>query len=339
MTRVAVVILNYNGRNFLKQFLPSVIAHSDGARIVVADNGSSDDSVSLVQSEFPTVELIRFSDNLGFCEGYNAALKQIQSDYYVLLNSDIEVTPNWLRPVITLLDQNTDIAAAQPKIRSWYDRERFEYAGAAGGFIDRLGYPFCRGRIFDTLENDNGQYDDTRPVFWATGACLFIKAELYHKMRGLDKDFFAHMEEIDLCWKLNRSGYRVYYCAESTVYHVGGGTLPATNPKKTYLNFHNGMCLLLHHVPLAQLLWKLPARILLDLLAAVNYLTRNKPADAWAIVRAQFQVLKRLRYYWTKRKEIKKVVGPFDVQFLYPSSIVFDYFVLRRHTFRELNRF
>ena len=240
MTKTAVVILNYNGEKFLREFLPVVIKLSGNAKIVVADNGSTDLSVELLKQKFPTVELIRLDNNYGFCGGYNRALKQVEAEYYVLLNSDVEVTPEWLEPLVALLDSSSDIAAAQPKVLSYNDKDHFEYAGAAGGFMDSLGYPFCRGRLFDITEKDTGQYNDTREVFWATGACLIIRSAVYHKLGGLDEDFFAHMEEIDLCWKVQRAGHKVYYCGTSHVFHVGGGTLSKSNPRKTYYNLRNG---------------------------------------------------------------------------------------------------
>ena len=246
---MAVVILNWNGHDFLRRFLPAVLAHSDGAAVFVADNASTDDSVAVVRAEFPAVRLIQNSGNLGFCEGYNQALAQLGPEfrYYVLLNSDVEVTPGWLRPQRELLAANATMAACQPKIRQYSPepalRQQFEYAGAGGGYLDSLGYPFCRGRLFDTLETDTGQYDDPRPVAWATGACMLVRAEAWHALDGLEPTFFAHMEEIDLCWRLQNAGWQVWYHGGCTVFHVGGGTLHKSNPRKTYLNFRNGLAL------------------------------------------------------------------------------------------------
>src|SRR6478609_7911509 len=223
--KVAIVILNWNGRKFLQQFLPGVIQHSPDASIVVADNASSDTSVEWVEQNYPGVRIIRNPRNEGFSKGYNLALRQVKAEYFILLNSDVQVTAGWLNPLIELMDKNPQVAACQPKIRSFTQPEHFEYAGAAGGYIDSFGYPFCRGRIFDNLEKDEGQYDDEQTVLWATGACLMIRSKLYHQAGGLDEDFFAHMEEIDLCWRLNLMGYQVKYCPDSIVYHVGGGTL------------------------------------------------------------------------------------------------------------------
>ena len=231
---VAVVILNYNGEKLLPQFLPSVIENSGDARVVVVDNGSTDNSVQLIKNTFPQVELIEFKENFGFCGGYNKAISMMDADVVVLLNSDVEVTKNWLASPIQLLHTNPKIAAVQPKILSYQNKNQFEYAGAAGGFIDSLGYPFCRGRIFQSVESDEGQYNDQTQIFWATGACLIIKKDIYTKLGGLDENFFAHMEEIDLCWRINRSGLRVYHDGMSTVYHLGGGTLSAESPRKIY---------------------------------------------------------------------------------------------------------
>ena len=224
---IAVVILNWNGREFLRKFLPSVILHSSSvAEVIVADNASTDSSVEFLQQNFPQVRIITNLTNGGFAKGYNDALAEVAADYYILLNSDIEVTPHWIEPVIKLMESDPLIAACQHKLRSYHQPEKFEYAGAAGGFIDKYGYPFCRGRIFQDIETDNGQYDDVKEIFWATGACMFVKADLYRQFGGLDADFFAHMEEIDFCWRLKNGGYKIMYCPESIVYHVGGGTLP-----------------------------------------------------------------------------------------------------------------
>ena len=248
--KVAVVILNWNGKSFLEKFLPSVFAcNSSYAEIIVADNASTDDSVSFLKSKYPQIKIIQNSSNGGFAKGYNDALKLVEAEYYVLLNSDVEVTPNWIDSVIQLMDTDKSIAACQPKIRAFDDKKSFEYAGAGGGFIDKYGYPFCRGRILDTLEEDKGQYNDVREVFWATGACLFVRSECYHKVNGFDEDFFAHMEEIDLCWRLKNLGYKIMYSPNSTVFHVGGGTLNKTSPKKTYLNFRNNLILLCKNHP------------------------------------------------------------------------------------------
>ncbi len=340
MTEVAVVILNYNGRNFLKQFLPSVIQFSGTAKIIVADNASTDDSVQLLKSEFSSqVEVLKIDRNRGYCGGYNFALRKIEAEYFVLLNSDVEVTPGWIEPVITLLKSDSNIAAAQPKILSYRERNKFEYAGAAGGFIDSLGYPFCRGRIFSHLEEDYGQYNDERPVFWATGACLFIKAEVFKKSGGFDEDFFAHMEEIDLCWRLNRAGYKVCYQGKSSVYHLGGGTLSSSNPRKTHLNFRNGLSLLIKHLALDELLWKLPVRLILDWFAAGLFLVNGNSAHAKAVLSAHFDFFKNLKSDLAKRREIAKKLHGFKVKRVYRNLLPYQYFLLKNKTFGDLAKF
>ena len=336
MTRVAVVILNYNGQELLKKFLPSVLKFSGAAKIIVADNNSSDNSVDTLRKEFPQVELIQISSNLGFCGGYNYALSKIEADYFVLLNSDVEVTEKWIEPVISLFESNPAIGAAQPKILSYADKQIFEYAGAGGGYIDSLGYPFCRGRIFNSFEKDDHQYDDCLPIFWATGACLFVRAALFKKMGGFDEDFFAHMEEIDFCWKLNRAGYSVFYQGASTVYHVGGGTLSATNPRKTYLNFRNGLSLIVKNISTGQLLWKLPARIILDWVAVVKFLVEGSGADGIAVLKAHFNFFISLPKEIKKRKLLKYQIPGFQVKNVYNGLITFDFYVRKKRNFSDL---
>ncbi len=327
MNKIAIVILNFNGRHFLKQFLPSVIEFSKEANIIVADNGSTDGSADLVHEDFSQVELIRLKENKGFCGGYNEVLKQIEATYYVLLNSDVEVTEGWLRPIIDLLDSDPTIAAAQPKILSHKQRNKFEYAGAGGGLIDLMGYPFCRGRLFDSMEDDLGQYNDTREIFWASGACFFVKASLYHQFSGLDEDFFAHMEEIDLCWKMKRAGNKVMYVGNSKVYHVGGGTLSALNPRKTYFNFRNGLSLLFKHQPISALLWKFPFRIFLDCAAALHFLVTGSAGHAKAVIIAHLSFGARFAHEWKKRSALIKIAPNFKVNLVYRGLVVFNYFV------------
>jgi GT2 family glycosyltransferase len=263
--KIAVVILNWNGKKFLEQFLPNVLEHSaDRAEVIIADNASTDDSVEFLKQNYPHIRLIQNAENGGFSKGYNDALKHVEADYFVLLNSDIEVTPNWIQPVINLMESDKNIVVCQPKIRSYYEREKFEYAGAAGGFMDRFGYPFCRGRIFETIETDHGQYDDVCEVFWATGAAMFVKAPIYREFGGLDEDFFAHMEEIDFCWRVKNAGYKVMYCPDSTIYHIGGGTLPKHSPRKTYLNFRNNLSLLYKNLYSTELFFVFFVRSFLD---------------------------------------------------------------------------
>jgi GT2 family glycosyltransferase len=327
MSQTAVVILNYNGEKFLRQFLPSVITHSTGAEIIVADNASTDQSVSILEKEFPTIRIIRLDRNYGFCGGYNRALQLVTADYYILLNSDIEVTTGWLQPMINLLDTNPTIAAVHPKILSYHHRHLFEYAGAAGGYIDTLGYPFCRGRIFDYVEEDKGQYNDVRQVFWATGACLMIRSKVYHQFNGLDEDFFAHMEEIDLCWKLQRDQQQIYYCGNSTVYHVGAGTLGYDNPRKTYLNFRNGLSLIFKHFDTGELLYKFPLRITLDLLAALNYLLKGKTGNAGAVIQAHWSFLNSIANNWRKRQKLRDRYPRYIKTMIYPGIIIVDFFL------------
>ena len=273
LTKVAVVIINYNGRKYLEQFLPSILAGTyANMELIVADNASTDDSLVFLRQNYPSVRIIELTRNHGYAGGYNEALKEVKSDYYVLLNSDVEVTPGWLEPLIKLMDGDKNIGACQPKILSYHKKDQFEYAGAAGGWMDCLGYPFARGRIFDICEIDRGQYDDEQKIFWASGAALFVRAELFHQVKGLDTYFFAHMEEIDFCWRLQLLGYSIYACPSSVVYHVGGGTLPKGNERKVFLNFRNNMIMLAKNLPKRQSFWKIPLRILMDFISAFKSL-------------------------------------------------------------------
>jgi GT2 family glycosyltransferase len=335
MTSIAVVILNYNGKKHLEKFLGAVISYSQGAKVIVADNGSTDGSLDFISKNYPSVQLIDNGANLGFCGGYNVALKKVTADYFILLNNDVEVTEGWISPMQKLLDEHAGVAAVQPKILSHRNKKLFEYAGAAGGFVDTLGYPFCRGRVFDHLEEDHGQYDDTIPVFWATGACLMVRSKLFHELGGFDQDFFAHMEEIDLCWKLNRNGYKVYYAGGSVVYHVGGGTLSVSNPNKTYYNFRNGLDMLIKHQRGGQLIWKLPFRLTLDWIAGLKFLLRS-PGDAWAVLRAHFFILFHLGRILKKRAVLKRELKGFGVSEAYGGVLVYRYFVQGRKTYKDL---
>ncbi len=333
-SKVAVVILNWNGVNLLHQFLPSVVSHSGDADVYVADNASTDDSIGYIKSNFPMVKIIRNGRNGGYAGGYNDALKQIKSDYFVLLNSDVEVTANWIQPIQELMDADTKIAACQPKVLSYNNKSKFEYAGASGGFIDRYGYPFCRGRIFDSCEVDEKQYDDTECCFWATGACLFVRAESFEKAGKLDEDFFAHMEEIDLCWRMQQFGYKIMVCPASVVYHVGGGTLSQQNAKKTYLNFRNGLGLLLKNLPLRMLWYKLPLRIVLDQIAACKFLVDGKIDDFKAIGKAHRNFLWNFNKWRSKRYHHQRknlLPGVYD------GSIVWKYFVSKQKKFSVLD--
>jgi GT2 family glycosyltransferase len=330
--KTALVILNYNGRFFLEKFLPSVTQHTNQAQLVIIDNASTDDSVTFLNTHYPQIPLIQNADNQGFSKGYNTGLKQIEAEYYVLLNSDVEVSPNWLEPLLSLMENNPQIAACQPKIKAECEKTSFEAAGAAGGFIDKWGFPFCRGRIFDHLEKDEGQYEDNVEVFWASGACLLIRAKLYHEMGGLDEDFFAHMEEIDLCWRLKNAGHQIYHCSESEVYHVGGGTLPKSSPFKTYLNFRNNLAMLLKNLP-SEHLPRIFIRMVLDGIAAVKFLLSGEFSNFWSVAKSHFHFYARIPKILKARK-LQKIKQNHSQ--MYNSSIVWQYFAKKRKTFSEL---
>ncbi|MCB0638905.1 MAG: bifunctional riboflavin kinase/FAD synthetase [Lewinella sp.] len=342
--QTAIVILNFNGADFLRKFLPEVVrtAKAAGCTVVVADNGSTDDSLAMMRAEFPDLTILDLGSNFGFAEGYNRALANIDADYYVLLNSDVRVTDDWLTPCLERLAAEPGLAACQPKILSQEDPECFEYAGAAGGWLDALGYPFCRGRIFATTEKDEGQYDDPDPIFWASGAALFIKADLFHRIGGFDGDYFAHAEEIDLCWRLKRAGYRIEACPSAVVYHYGGGTLAYQNPRKTYLNFHNTLVTGFKNEPLGKLPWWLLARLLLDGLAGCLFLVQGKWAHIWSIIRAHWHFFPRLGYWWRRRQDYDRrikalTIGPStEREGVYPGSIVWAYYGRGRRHFGEI---
>lgn len=329
---VAVVILNWNGKKFLQQFLPSVLASTySNMRVIVADNASTDDSVAYLNDAFPSVEILTSTVNYGFAKGYNFFLQQVQADYYVLLNSDVEVTPGWIEPIIQLMEADEMIAACQPKLLAWNQKDEFEYAGAAGGWIDALGYPFSRGRIFDVLEKDHGQYNDAAPVFWASGASLFIKAAAFHEMKGFDEYFFAHQEEIDLCWRLQRKGYKIYVCPQSVVYHVGGGTLPTGSPQKVFLNFRNNLVMITKNMSLAELLWKLPVRVGLDMVSAFKELLSGKPGYWLAVAKAHLAFCA-----WVFSKNRKREGQHPSIKNIYKGSVVWQYFVRKKQFFSEI---
>ncbi len=333
MQKVSVVILNFNGRDYLKQFLPSVVEFSEGHEVVVIDNASSDDSLDILKTDFPGVKTIVLEENLGFSGGYNEGLKNIDSEYLVLLNSDVEVSPNWIEPVVEFMDNTPGLAACQPKILDYKKKTHFEYAGASGGFIDNLGYPFCRGRLFQTIERDNGQYDSNQEVFWASGACLFVKKEVYYELGGLEEDFFAHMEEIDFCWRLWNAGYKVMVCPQSQVYHVGGGTLEHVHARKTYLNFRNGLSILLKNEVTSQLIWKLPLRIVLDWIAAIQFSIVSGPVHGLAILRAHLHFWASSLQFIKKRKGI---IRGKSIPTRYPKMVIWQYYVRRKKKFSEL---
>ncbi|MEM9992135.1 MAG: riboflavin kinase, partial [Bacteroidota bacterium] len=339
---VAVVILNYNGRDFLGHFLPSVQASNyENLQIYVADNGSTDSSLPYVQSVFPDVRIIDLGENHGFANGYNLALQQIESDYYILLNSDVEVTPDWINPIVEIMDRDATIAACQPKILSYQRKEMFEHAGAAGGWLDQWAYPFCRGRIFTTVEVDKGQYNQTQEIFWASGAALCIRAKLFHAIGGFDKDFFAHMEEIDLCWRLKNAGYKIMIRPQSIVYHVGGGTLAYGNPRKTYLNFRNSLHMIIKNETRQRLLWLVPLRLILDGVAGILFLCKGQFANIWAIVRAHWSFFPSLRHARKRRAMVREVIektsiSTTNLSAVYPKSIIWQYYFKRKKRFKDL---
>lgn len=332
--KVSVVILNWNGKVYLEQFLPSVINSGyPNLEIVVADNASTDDSVDFLKANYNQVKIISNTENLGFAGGYNKALSQINADYFVLLNSDVEVTAGWIEPVIELMESDLQIAVAQPKLKDWNDKARFEYAGAAGGYIDEFGYPFCRGRIFDTLELDSGQYDSETEIFWASGAALFIRKKCWEEVSGFDADFFAHMEEIDLCWRLKKLGYKIMYCPASTVYHIGGGTLQTESAFKTYLNFRNNLAMLLKNLPLGKVFVIVFLRFWLDFITLLKFLSEGKFKHAAAISKAHRTFFSHLSKNRRKRVKTNAV---FNDKGVFKGSIVWEYFIRKKKTFREI---
>lgn len=336
--KVAVVILNWNGEKFLRQFLPILIQYTQipDVEIVVADNASTDGSLELITNKFPMVRVIQLEENYGFAGGYNKALAQIESEYYVLLNSDVEVTENWLDVLIEYMDQNPDVMACQPKIRSFAKRNYFEHAGAAGGYIDFLGFPFCRGRIFNVVEEDKGQYDEITDVFWATGACLMIRSEMYRKIGGLDDVFFAHMEEIDLCWRINARGYRITCNPQSMVYHVGGGTLNAEHPHKTYLNFRNNLLMLYKNVPQKILSEILFWRKVLDYVAALQMMAQGKFENAKSVLQARKDFEAMMPKFEEKRNENILYATRSEFPTMLDKSIVKQFYFNSKKTYTKL---
>jgi len=321
LKKIAVVVLNWNGVKLLEQFLPSVISFSNEATIYVVDNASSDNSIQFIKDNYPTIKIIKNDGNYGFANGYNIALQQVEEEYYCLLNSDVEVTENWLTPILSLFESEKDVAIIQPKILDFKNKESFEYAGAAGGFIDKYGYPFCRGRIFETLEKDNHQYDDEKDIFWASGACFFIRKDIYRKLNGFDGDFFAHQEEIDLCWRAFNLGYKAKYISKSVVYHVGGATLNEGNPKKTFLNFRNSLLMLLKNLPKNKLFSIIFLRLVLDGIAGIKFIFQGKFKHFFAIIKAHFH------FYHLISKNLKKRNTVQKANYFHTKSIVYSYFV------------
>jgi GT2 family glycosyltransferase len=328
--KIAIVILNWNGKELLAQFLPKVLAYSNDATIYVADNASADDSIDYVKANFPTVNIIQNAVNGGYAKGYNDSLPFVEEDIYCLLNSDIEVTENWLTPMLSAFKNNPETAIMQPKILDFKQKTHFEYAGAAGGFIDKYGYPFCRGRIFNTLEKDNGQYNDASNIFWVSGACLFIRKTVFQELQGFDEDFFAHQEEIDLCWRAFNLGYKVQYIPESVVYHVGGATLDSANPQKTYLNFRNSLCMLAKNLPKGKLFSIIFSRLVLDGIAAIQFLFQFKFKHFIAIIKAHFHFYARFLKMHRKRGKNQQK------HYFQHKSIVYSYFIKGKKIYSDL---
>jgi len=333
--KVAIVILNWNGRKYLEQFLPSILATTyPNHEIVVVDNRSADDSILFLEKNYSSVSIVRLPFNYGFARGYNEALKQVTADYYVLLNSDVEVNTNWLEPMVALLERDRTVAACQPKILSYKHRELFEYAGAAGGWMDRYGYPFARGRIFDVCEEDRGQYDDESLIFWVSGAAMFIRSSVFHEIKGFDEYFFAHQEEIDLCWRIQLAGYELSSCPKSVVYHVGGGTLPRGNTRKTYLNFRNNQIMLAKNLPWSQKWWKIPFRVFLDILSACKGLLIGDGGYFLAILRAHLGFARWIlsgqgKSVFPKKRDMR-------LHGVYHHNLVWAYFVKKKKKFSQL---
>lgn len=326
-SKLAIVVLNWNGEELLKKFLPSLIKHAQNAILYVADNASTDGSIDLLNEYFPQVNIIKNDQNYGYAKGYNTALKSVSEPYYCLINSDIEVTEGWLAPILSILENNKDTAIVQPKILDYKQKEKFEYAGAGGGFIDKYGFPYCRGRIFDTIETDMGQYDDTTSIFWASGACFFIKKEVYWNLGGFDETFFAHQEEIDLCWRAFNENQKVEYCGKSTVFHVGGATLKYGSSQKTYLNFRNSLLMLYKNAPRNTLFSTIFVRLCLDGIAGVRMLFQGQPAHCFAVVKAHFGFYKRIILSKPKRTVSQKS------DYYLSNSIIEQYFIKKKKIF------
>lgn len=334
LPKVAVVILNWNNEYFLEKFLPSVYnSNYPNIEFIVGDNASSDTSISFVKEYYPNIRIIENDKNYGFAGGYNKILAQVEADYFILLNSDVEVSENWIEPVIAMMERS-NYAAAQPKICAYHQKNTFEHAGAAGGYIDTFGYPFCRGRIMNVTEIDSGQYDNEVEIFWATGAALFIRSKVWKELGGFDEDFFAHMEEIDLCWRIKKSGYKIGFCPDSIVYHVGGGSLNASNPKKTYLNFRNNLVMLQKNLSFSKAVWVIFARLWLDLLALIQFIFKGKFKDAWAISRAhQYFFLN----FFKNSKKRKSYSAKENKSATYKKSIIWSFYMNKIQKFSELS--
>jgi hypothetical protein len=331
---VAIVILNWNGKKLLEEFLPFIFSSTyDNYTVIVADNGSTDNSTLFLEEFYPQIKIVKSNVNQGFTKGYNDALKSVTADYYVLLNNDVEVQPGWIEPIIQLLDTDSTIAACQPKVLSYLYKTTFEYAGACGGWLDAYGYPFARGRVFETCETDTGQYDASQQIFWATGACLFIRSEAFHSVAGFDEYFFAHQEEIDLCWRLQLSGYKIFVQPRSVVYHIGGGTLPVGDKRKVYLNFRNNLVMMTKNLPVAQAIWKVPFRIGLNKVFALKALVNGNGTAFIAVFKAHLHFLGWL-FFW-KNKNISRNKS-YKLKGLYNGLVIWQYFVNKKRRFSEI---
>ncbi|NPA35325.1 MAG: glycosyltransferase family 2 protein [Chlorobi bacterium] len=337
--KIAVAILNWNGEKLLETFLPEVMRNTvyDGAEIYIIDNNSSDNSIEYIKNTFPEVKLVLLDRNYGFAGGYNKGLKQIDADYYVLLNSDVAPGENWLAPLVEKMDNTPEVAACVPKIKSYTQPDMFEYAGAAGGFIDKYGFPYCRGRLFDVLEKDEGQYDESVSVFWGSGAALMIRSEIYNNCRGLDEDFFAHMEEIDLCWRVKNKGFQIMSISQSEVFHLGGGTLNQQNSHKTYLNFRNNLYMLVKNLPRRRFVRRLLLRMILDGVAAVHFLLKGEFGFFAAVAKAHISFYGNFKRMLAKRKSLLPHVVTENHDEMFNGSLVWHFFVKKQRTFRELN--
>jgi GT2 family glycosyltransferase len=330
--KTAIIILNWNGQKLLEQFLPSVVNFSSElAEIYIADNASTDSSIKFVNKFYPSIKIIENTTNEGYAKGYNDALAAVDADIYCLLNSDVEVTKDWLKPILEVFKKEEKTAIIQPKLLDFKDKTKFEYAGGAGGFLDIYGYPYCRGRVFNDLETDNGQFNDVSDIFWASGACLFIRSKIYHQLDGLDEDYFAHQEEIDLCWRTQNIGYKVKYVGTSTVFHLGGATLQETNPQKTYLNFRNSLLNVVKNVPKKWFLFVVFSRLILDGIAGIKFLIELRPVHTFAILRAHINFYKNFFKFLAKRKKLQK-----KQDYNLHTSIVWQYFILGRKKFKDL---
>lgn len=333
----AVVVLSYNGKDLHQLFFPDLIAASKGLYdVVLVDNASTDGTADYVRQHFPEVPIVSVSPNRGFANGYYEGLKQIQAKYYVLLSADFEITATWFRPLHQLMEKHTDIAALQPKIKYYKDKNYFEYAGAGGGFVDKWGYLFCRGRIFFTLEEDKNQYDDTIETFWAGGGCMFVRASVYHELGGLDRDLYAHMEEVDLCWRMKNAGHRIAYCGASTVYHIGGSVISYGSPQKIFYNYRNSLVLLLKNLPFRKLIWLLPFRLILDGVSGARSLLKGDFKELKAIIKAHWSFFLNFGKWYKKRTQVQRHVTQYTQTAMYPRSIILDYFAKGKKLFTEL---